>query len=193
MTFQHAPRVVPFVTDLGWMALAADDDTVKHLVFGYRSEGECLAAIRLPIAAVKRPGRWARLVERLQDYAAGGAVDFRDVPVDLEHLTPFQQRVVKHCRAIGYGQTRSYADLARASGSARAARAVGNTMACNRYPLIIPCHRVITADGRIGHFSSPDGPHMKARLLAMEGRDVESPIPVDRAPKARRGAQVVRG
>jgi methylated-DNA-[protein]-cysteine S-methyltransferase len=90
---------------------------------------------------------------------------------------------VKRCRAIAYGQTRSYGDLAVESGSPGAARAVGNTMATNRYPLVVPCHRVINADGSIGQFGAPEGSRMKARLLEMEQRaraESESPKRVQR-------------
>ena len=100
-----------------------------------------------------------------------GAVDsFLDVPLDLNHFTPFRRRVYEACRRIPYGRTMTYAELAKKAGSPRAFRAVGSTMACNRLPLIVPCHRVVASGGKIGGFSAPDGISMKERLLLKETR-----------------------
>lgn len=162
-------QVVSFATDLGWMAVAGAGSTIKHIVFGYPSRAAAWAVLESIVAAPVQAGNWwPSLVERLRDYAAGSPVDFRDVTLDLDHLTPFQVRVIKHCRAIGYGKTRSYGELAALAGSQRAARAVGNTMALNRFPLVVPCHRVINSDGSIGNYSGVDGQRTKIRLLSME-------------------------
>ena len=109
-----------------------------------------------------------RLAERIQSYAAGTDEDFSDVPLDLSHLTEFQRRVVKECRRIRVGQTLSYADLAAKAGSPGAARAVGNTMARNRFPIVVPCHRVIGSAGSLGGFSAPSGISLKRRMLDLE-------------------------
>ncbi|MBI3839555.1 MAG: methylated-DNA--[protein]-cysteine S-methyltransferase [Planctomycetia bacterium] len=189
MNSEHSLQVVSFVTDLGWMALVGSGSTLKQLVFGHHTQSAALAALDPALLAAARTGNWCpSLVDRLQDFAAGGSADFRDVQVDLNHLTPFQRKVVKHCRAIAYGQTRSYGELALQSGSARAARAVGNTMATNRYPLIVPCHRVVHADRSIGHLSAPDGSRMKTRLLDMEERTLAHPKRTKRAPRPRASA-----
>ncbi|NIL99328.1 MAG: methylated-DNA--[protein]-cysteine S-methyltransferase, partial [Planctomycetales bacterium] len=109
-----------------------------------------------------------RLADRLQAYAEGQPDDFRDVAVDLDCFTRFQQRVLRACRTIPYGQTVCYADLAARCGSPAAARAVGNVMSNNRLPLIVPCHRVVGSAGRLGGFSAPGGLAMKRRLLRLE-------------------------
>jgi methylated-DNA-[protein]-cysteine S-methyltransferase len=108
------------------------------------------------------------VVERLVRYAAGEPVDFSDVPVSLDHLSAFQRRVVKACRAIPCGDRRTYGQLAAAAGSPGAARAVGQVMAGNRMPLVVPCHRVVASGGGLGGFSAPQGLAMKRRLLALE-------------------------
>jgi methylated-DNA-[protein]-cysteine S-methyltransferase len=108
------------------------------------------------------------LVAGLRHFAEGEPVDFSDVPLALDHLTPFARRVVAACRRICWGQTRSYGDLASECGAPGAARAVGTVMAKNRYPLVVPCHRVLAAGGALGGYSAPDGLRMKRRLLAME-------------------------
>jgi methylated-DNA-[protein]-cysteine S-methyltransferase len=104
----------------------------------------------------------------LTQFAAGACAGFSDVAVDLEHLSPFGRRVVRHCRRIPFGRTLTYGQLAARAGSPGAARAVGQVMAANRYPLIVPCHRVIGASGRLGGFSAPQGIAMKQRLLQLE-------------------------
>jgi methylated-DNA-[protein]-cysteine S-methyltransferase len=191
MHSEQAPHVVAFETDLGWMALVGSGSTLQQLVFGYRAKSAALAALEPAlIATAQTRNGCPSLVDRLQDFAAGSWADFRDVQVDLDHLTPFQRRVVKHCRAIAYGQTRSYGDLALESGSPRAARAVGNTMATNRYPLVVPCHRVINADGSIGQFGAPEGSRMKARLLEMEQRTLAESESHQRVQRPRASAAV---
>lgn len=175
-------QIASFSTDLGWMAMVASERAIKQLVFGYASEAAAQSALDGELAQVACVGDdWLWLVERLRNYAAGKRVDFDDVPIELAHLTPFQHRVVEHCRAIPCGKTRSYGALAEAAGSPRAARAVGNTMAANRFPIIVPCHRVINADGSIGHYGAPGGRQTKRRLL-----DMERPASGGRPPRARR-------
>ena len=191
MNSEPSLHVVAFETNLGWMAVVGRGSTLKQLVFGYREKSAALAALDPALlAAARMRNGFPSLVDRLQDYAAGSWADFRDVQVDLDHLTPFQRKVVKQCRAIAYGQTRSYGDLALESGSARAARAVGNTMATNRYSLVVPCHRVINADGSIGQFGAPDGSRMKARLLEMEQRTLAESEPPKRVQRPRTSAAV---
>ena len=114
-------------------------------------------------------GSWDRhLVARLQAYASGARDDFCDVPVELGPLTEFQRRVVQHCRRIPPGKTLSYGQLAAKAGFAGAARAVGNCLAANRIPLVIPCHRVIAAGGGLGGYSAAGGIRLKRRLLDLE-------------------------
>lgn len=88
--------------------------------------------------------------------------------LDLGSLTEKQIHVLQAVYAIPYGQTRNYADIATVIGSPAAARFIGNTMAKNPFPIIIPCHRVIRKDGSLGGFGGGIG--LKARMLEMERR-----------------------
>lgn len=108
------------------------------------------------------------LVGRLRAYAAGQPVDFHDVAIDLGPQSDFQRRVVRCCRRIAYGKTATYGQLARLAGFPGAARAVGQVMAANRVPIIVPCHRVVAAGGSLGGFSAPGGVALKRRLLELE-------------------------
>jgi methylated-DNA-[protein]-cysteine S-methyltransferase len=151
------------------MAVVTAGATVRQLSFGHATAAAARAAIGPELAAGMIEGKPnSRLIRRLQAYAAGAADDFRDVSVDLGPLTPFQQRVLDQCRRIDCGSTASYAELASRVGNPGAARAVGNCMAANRIPLVIPCHRVVCSDGRLGSYSAPGGVETKRRLLAQE-------------------------
>jgi methylated-DNA-[protein]-cysteine S-methyltransferase len=173
--------IAAFATDLNWMALAWRDDVLVGNVFGYASRRSAeLALARIPglpqtFLRVAQEGQlanspaWvAELVDRLRRFASGEPVGFNDVPLSLDHLTPFGRHVVAACQRITWGHTRSYGDLAAECGSPGAARAVGSVMAKNRFPLIVPCHRVLASGGELGGYSAPEGLKMKRRLLEME-------------------------
>ncbi len=158
-----------FPSTLGWMALIGVGDVLKQLTFAHRSSRAAERALEPELLDGATRGSWNDgLICRLTAYASGGKVDFHDVRVDLDRLTPFQRRAAFHCRRIPYGQVLTYGQLAAKAGAPGAARAVGNCMAANRFPLIIPCHRVIPASGRAGAFSAPGGTRTKQRLLAIE-------------------------
>jgi len=106
----------------------------------------------------------------LERYFAGIAVDFSDIPLDLTDGTAFRREVWLAARAIPWGQTTSYAGLAQRMGrSAGAARAIGQALGANPIPIVIPCHRILAADGSLGGFSA--GLSWKRELLHIEGCD----------------------
>jgi methylated-DNA-[protein]-cysteine S-methyltransferase len=107
------------------------------------------------------------LLHRVTAYFAGGHVSFDDVELDLDGWTPFQLDVVRALRRVPYGDVVSYADLARLAGYPRAQRAAGTFCARNRFGIVVPCHRVVSADG-LGSYGSL-GLEYKKRLLALEG------------------------
>ncbi|HEX5470941.1 MAG TPA: methylated-DNA--[protein]-cysteine S-methyltransferase [Lacipirellulaceae bacterium] len=181
-TIGQPTNIAPFATALNWMAIAWRDDTLVANVFGYPSRRLAeLNLARIPgmppsFCRVALEGqadelpKWAAsVVARLQLFARGDKVDFSDVPLSVDHLTTFGRRVIAACRRIPWGETRTYGELAGECGSPCAARAVGSVMAKNRYPLIVPCHRVLAAGGDLGGYSAPEGLMMKRRLLVMEG------------------------
>lgn len=110
---------------------------------------------------------WHRLTERAVNAALGGRAPAALPPLDLSAGTDFQRRVWAELRKIETGATRSYGDIAAAVGNPRAVRAVGGACGANPIPLLIPCHRVLAADGRIGGFSG--GLDRKRELLRREG------------------------
>jgi methylated-DNA-[protein]-cysteine S-methyltransferase len=111
------------------------------------------------------------LQERIKAYYKGTCADsFSDVRVNLHAMGPFTSAVLRACRKIRPGQSVTYAQLAQKAGRAKAVRAVGGALARNLLPLIIPCHRVIRSDGRIGGFSGPGGIRLKRKMLEFEQR-----------------------
>jgi methylated-DNA-[protein]-cysteine S-methyltransferase len=109
------------------------------------------------------------LQEQITAYFEGACVNFsRDVPLVLEGLSSFGISVLTTCRSIEFGQTLTYGQLAKKSGRPNASRAVGSTLAKNPLPLLIPCHRIIRSDGKMGGFSAPGGITLKKSLLELE-------------------------
>jgi O-6-methylguanine DNA methyltransferase len=111
----------------------------------------------------------APLLEELQEYFEGNRTRFGFTP-DLFGCTPFQKKVLSAAAGIPYGQTRSYGWLAGQAGSPRSARAVGQVMARNPVPIIIPCHRVVGSTGDLcGFGGGAQRLDLKRKLLAIEG------------------------
>ena len=107
------------------------------------------------------------LAADLRRYLSGGHVDFKGYDVDWSAYTPFERSVLEATRRIPYGETRTYGQIAAAIGRPDAARAVGQALGKNRTCILIPCHRVVAANGGLGGFSG--GLHWKRELLALEG------------------------
>ena len=108
-----------------------------------------------------------QIADQIKGYLLRERKDFQ-VPVDWRGVSDFQRRVLEATRAIPYGETRSYGEIARRIGNPRAARAVGGAESRNPVPLIIPCHRVIGSDGSMRGYGGPEGVGLKAQLLAFE-------------------------
>jgi len=114
-----------------------------------------------------------KLVAELNRYFSGDLKTF-SVPLDLTQGTAFERAVWQELLRIPYGETRSYAEVAAAMGQPTAARAVGSANGKNCIPILIPCHRVIKADGRLGGYGS--GVHVKKALLELEGLAVDEDL-----------------
>jgi methylated-DNA-[protein]-cysteine S-methyltransferase len=162
-----------FETRNGYAALAWTSRGVSGLRLPAPTERAAEAAIlkRLPSAQRTPPSpAVAHLITDIVRYFEGEKVDFSDVSVDLGSQTAFFSEVYAEIRKLGWGQTTTYGSIAKALGAEpQAARDVGQAMAANPVPLIVPCHRVLAAGGKIGGFSAPGGSSSKARMLEIEG------------------------
>jgi methylated-DNA-[protein]-cysteine S-methyltransferase len=138
---------------------------------------------RLPGAtAGTPPPDVAKVVDAARRYFAGEPVDFSEVQLDLGGQDEFCQRIYAALRRVGWGRTTTYGALAKELGAGpEAARDVGQAMARNPVPLIIPCHRVLAAGGKVGGFSAPGGATAKLRMLELEGVRVSPPEPAQRS------------
>jgi len=127
-----------------------------------RAEGPLLPA-DASAAARAVHGALARLAD-------GKPADFPDLPLDWESVPPFTRLVLETLfERVGHGQTVTYGELAKLSGQPGKARAVGQAMARNPWPLLVPCHRVLGAGGGLTGYTNPHGLDLKALLLSLEG------------------------
>ena len=167
---QKTIRYTVFRTKWGYFGLAS---TEKGLLRTHLPLPKPQSVKRRLLKGLPAPRYDRTLFNTLQKqiiaYFEGTYVDFDpDIPIVLDGFSQFAIRVLTACRKISFGQTISYGRLAKKARSPAAARAVGHVMADNPLPLIIPCHRVIRSDGRIGGFSAPGGTKLKTRLLQLE-------------------------
>src|SRR5262245_15316869 len=127
------------------------------------------------------PARIAEAIELIRRYAAGETVDFSNVPIDLEGSDLFRRAIYAAARKLGFGETTTYGGLADAAGHPGKARETGEALGRNPVPLIVPCHRILAAGGRIGGFSAPGGASTKQGLLELEGVRVGPRPPAQQA------------
>ena len=165
-----------FKTKWGYFGLAANEKGVIRTCLPCPTRK---IAEKYLLKGIESPKFEKNLLKSLQDkiiaYFEGKPVKFAVSPA-LNHLPPFTRKVLAACGKIPSGHTISYSHLARMIGCPRASRAVGNALAKNPFPLIIPCHRVIHSNGSIGNFSAPchkaslsgGGTKAKKKLLDLE-------------------------
>lgn len=162
-------------TAVGPVALAWDCDHLTAVQLPGRSKADTVDRLlrRAGGARRARPPTWvAGVARKLCLHLAGRPQEFSAVPLAQGSLPEFHRRVYRLARAVPAGRTVTYGELAHLAGSPKAARAVGQAMANNPFPLVVPCHRVLAASGRIGGFSAYRGPFLKRELLKIEGVDL---------------------
>jgi methylated-DNA-[protein]-cysteine S-methyltransferase len=156
-------------TAFGWVGIGWSAHGLVALSLPQPTEDEALKRVPASSYPVLPLPPWldlTGLAAKLSRYFAGEAVVF-DERLDPSIGTGFQRQVWAATRAIPRGQTCSYGEIAREVGSPAAARAVGQAMARNPWPIVVPCHRVVGSDGRLTGFGG--GVEMKRQMLAMEG------------------------
>ena len=169
--YKAEPRPVAYyctvATPIGRVLVAATAAGLVRVSFR-QSEATFAAELhrQLGIDVVRSPQRTAGVVHQLRAYFAGERQAF-DVQVDLRQLTPFQRRVLAATARVPAGQVVSYGDIARRIGRPGGSRAVGQALTRNPVPIIIPCHRIVAAGGRIGGYAG--GLTIKRKLLRLEG------------------------
>ncbi|MFO0678164.1 MAG: methylated-DNA--[protein]-cysteine S-methyltransferase [Polyangiaceae bacterium] len=167
-----------FETKVGACAIAWSRDRVVRIFLPEEDakslESKARTSFGSPRSA-KSPAPIAKAIGAIVKHLEGAKVDLLAVPLALDHLPTFRRRVYDEARRIPPGTTLSYVELATRAGSPGASRAVGQAMAKNPYPIVVPCHRVLAAGGRAGGFSAFGGRDTKSRLLACEGYELVTP------------------
>lgn len=153
---------------LGWLGLVAGTSGMIAVTFRPERE-QVLAALAEDWPSLEEGGLpvLEEAEQQVREYFAGERRGF-DLPCDLSGCSAFARRVLEELSRVGYGELVSYGELARRAGSRDAARAVGRVMASNPLPLILPCHRVVGADGRLTGYSGGSGLASKSSLLEFE-------------------------
>jgi methylated-DNA-[protein]-cysteine S-methyltransferase len=167
-----------FETAIGWAGLAWAD---KGLVGAYLPEADRESARRsflrrFPDAAEAEPTPMvADAIAGIRELLTGRPADLTHVPIDIARVPEFNARVYEIARAIPPGETLTYGEIAVKLGNKLLARDVGAALGQNPWPIVVPCHRVTAAGGKLGGFSARGGVNTKARLLVIEGAPVVAP------------------
>jgi methylated-DNA-[protein]-cysteine S-methyltransferase len=176
---QAARHYHVFETTMGFCAIAWSNAGVSRFQLPTKTAEAAERLIRRRAFGAEPgapPQDVAAVVEAAKRYFAGEEMDFSQVQVDLAGQDAFFAQIYAALRQVGWGRTTTYGALAKDVGAGReAARDVGEAMAKNPMPLIIPCHRVLAAGGKIGGFSAPGGSKTKTRMLELEGVRVGPP------------------
>ena len=161
-----------FETSLGWMGVLASESGLRRTTLPQQSPYLCYSLIGPEVEdATNEPERFEGIRARLDRHFDGEPDSFEDLPLDLEDASRFYRAAWLACQSIPHGETRTYGWLAAQAGNARAPRAAGQSMARNRLPIIVPCHRVIGIDGGLTGFGKSAGQlELKQRLLDGEAR-----------------------
>ena len=170
-------RYTIFRTSWGYFGLMGTPEAIirTFLPVSSRNQAKQMLLAHRP-QALYDSGLFDALQESIRAYFEGEHADFASVSMDLGDFSAFAGKVLSACGTIGYGQTASYAQLAQLAHAPRAVRAAGSVMAKNPFPLIIPCHRIIRADGSLGNFSAHGGQNLKKRLLNLEAENRLHPL-----------------
>ena len=152
-----------FETAIGDCGIAWD---ARGLITGVWLPGRMRGA---PPENAPAPPLVADAIERIRALLGGEPDDLTSVDLDMDGLPEFHRRVYEAARAIRPGEVLTYGEVADRIGEPGAAQAVGQALGRNPFPIVVPCHRVLAASGRLGGFSAPGGTDTKLRLLAIEG------------------------
>jgi methylated-DNA-[protein]-cysteine S-methyltransferase len=152
---------------VGALLLAATPTGLVRVAYDIEDHDRVIDTLsqRLSPRVLRAPRRLDAAARELDEYFTGRRRTF-DLPLDFSLSRGFRQLVQRHLAEIGYGQTRSYGQVAELIGNPKAVRAVGTACATNPLPVVVPCHRVLRADGTTGRYVG--GPSAKKALLSLE-------------------------
>ncbi len=181
-----------FETAIGWAGLAWGDKglVAVHLPEPAPETARRSFLRRFPDAVEGPPTPMVEAaIAGIRELLAGEPNDLLDVPIDIARVPEFNARVYEIARAIPPGETLTYGEIAVKLGDRLLARDVGAALGKNPWPIVVPCHRVTAAGGKLGGFSARGGVNTKVKLLAIEGARVLEPAPVKTPPAKAASAQ----
>jgi methylated-DNA-[protein]-cysteine S-methyltransferase len=185
-----APEFTLFDTAVGPCGIAWTADGVVGVQLPERHESATRARVlrRYPDARESPPPNWIQqVIDQIVGLLRGEKPDLSAVALNMDGVPQFHQSVYALARTIPSGATLSYGEIAARLGNPAAAREVGEALGQNPFPLIVPCHRVLAAGGKVGGFSAAGGVTTKLRLLDIEGAQVgDIPTLFDSLPLATR-------
>ena len=156
------PERISFKSPVGLLAIEIENNYVVRISFD--------DPINIPVTV--NPSPFAlKVTVQLTDYFKGKRTQFT-LPIKMDGITDFQREVLEITRKISFGKTLSYGQIAICMDNSRASRAVGTALACNPLPILIPCHRVVAADGHLTGYLGKKGIAAKKWLLALEGHKI---------------------
>ena len=161
-----------FDTPIGACGIAWHPAGLVGLQLPEKSAPAALARLkrRFPDLAAATPPPWVeQAISAVRALLGGTRIDLSGLPLDRSGIGAFEASVYRAAQAVPPGRTTTYGEIATQLGDARQARAVGQALGRNPWPIVVPCHRVTAADGRTGGFSAPGGAETKLRLLEIEG------------------------
>jgi methylated-DNA-[protein]-cysteine S-methyltransferase len=162
-----------FQTRLGWMGLVGSESGVQRIYLPEPTPEGLRRRIGKEFPESREGAQsLEQAKEEILEYLEGRRSRF-GMDLDLSSATPFQRKVYQVMLAIPFGKVHTYRWLAERIGNPKGLRAVGNANGRNRWPLVVPCHRIVGSDGRLTGFSAPGGLDLKAELLRLEGVAVE--------------------
>jgi methylated-DNA-[protein]-cysteine S-methyltransferase len=181
------PCFALFATAIGRCGIVWSERGIAGLLLPERSERATRERVRrrFPDASeAAPPADVQRAIDDIVGLLAGALRSLDHVRLDLARLSEFQRRVYSIARTIPAGSTLTYGEIAERLGDRRLAQDVGEALGQNPFPIVVPCHRVLAAGGKIGGFSAHGGMRTKLHLLAIEGAQPGGPTLFDRLPWA---------
>jgi methylated-DNA-[protein]-cysteine S-methyltransferase len=165
-------RFTLFDTPIGTCSLVWRDDTIVGLRLPEASPAATRGRIKRRWTGAEEqapPPAMQAVIDRVLKLLAGQRVDLSDVPLDFGDAPDFHKQAYQIARSVPPGQTITYGEIARRLGAPQESREVGQAMGKNPIAIIMPCHRVLGADGKMGGFSATGGVAIKRRILEIEG------------------------
>ena len=173
MTNERCYSCSIFKTKFGWCGIVGKGGIPSEIIPFLPTQQKVYSHIASRYADVKNfQDCFKKVRSAIERYLRGQRTDF-PFPLDLSQFSDFQRGVWKITKSIPYGELRTYRQVSEEMGNPQASRAVGTALARNPAPIVVPCHRVVRSDGKLGGYSGAGGIDTKAKLLKMEGHEFD--------------------